>query len=185
MRMIKFAVVGAAVALAGCFDVEMETTVLGPDQVRLSGFMQVQRGMLDMIGGADEFCGEEDGTLEMTEEFARCVFVEEGTPDEVFGDDPDAPTFVDLGDGTVRVTMPLDEFTGEMDEMIDDPAAAAMFRPMMEGHGMTFRVTGAEIISSNGTISDDGTSATISFGLIELLDETTSIPENFETVVRY
>lgn len=185
MRMIKFAVVGAAVALAGCFDVEMETTVLGPDQVRMSGFMQVQRGMLDMLGGADEFCDEEDGTLELTDEYARCVFLEEGTVEEVFEGDEDAPTFADLGDGTVRVIFPLGEFTGEMDEMMEDPAAAAMFRPMMEGHGMTFRITGVEIVSTNGTISEDGTSASVSFGLVDLLDESADIPENFEAVVRY
>ncbi len=185
MRMIKVAVVGAALALSGCFDMEMETTVLGPDQVRMSGFMQVQRGMLEMMGGADEFCGEDDGTLELTDEFARCLFVEEGTIAEVFEGDEDAPTFVDLGDGTVHVTFPLGDITGEMDEMVEDPAAAAMFRPMMEGHGMTFIISGAEIISTNGTISEDGTSASISFGLIELMEDADNIPEVFEAVVRY
>lgn len=185
MRMFKVAVVGAALALAGCFDMEMDTTILGPDEVRLSGFMQVNRDMLDMMGGADEFCDEEDGELELTDTHARCNFLAEGTVEEVFEGDEDAPTIVDLGDGTVRVTIKMDEFTGEMDEMIEDPAAAAMFRPMMEGHGMTFRITGAEIISTNGTISDDGTSASISFGLTDMLDEDHGIPEIFEAVVRY
>lgn len=185
MRMIKVAVVGAALALGGCFDMEMETTILGPDEVRLSGFMQVNRDMLDMMGGEDEFCDDEDGTLELTDEYARCTFLAEGTVEEVFEGDEDAPTIVDLGDGTVRVAMPMEDFTSEMDEMAQDPAAMAMFRPMMEGHGMTFRISGAEIISTNGAVSDDGTTASISFGLTDLIEEDHSIPEVFEAVVRY
>lgn len=185
MRIMKVAVVGAALALSGCFDMEMDITVLGPDQVRLGGFMQVNRDMLDMMGGADEFCGEEDGELELTDTTARCSFFEEGTVEELFEGDPEAPTFTDLGDGTVRVSMPLEEFTGEMDEFADDPAAMAMFRPMMEGHGMTFRISGAEIITTNGTISEDGTSASISFGLTDMMQEGFEIPDAFEAVVRY
>lgn len=186
MRIMKVAVVGAALALAGCIDMEMETTILGPDHVRMSGFIQVNRDMLDMMGGADEFCPEEDGgTLELTDTHARCNIVMEGTVEEVFEGDDDAPTIVDLGDGTVRVTIPMDEFTGEMEEMGADPAAMAMFRPMMEGHGMSFSIVGAEIISTNGTLSDDGTRATVSFQLTDLLGDEHDIPETFEAVVRY
>ena len=185
MRMMKVAVVGGALALGGCFDMEMDTMILGADEVRLSGFMQVNREMLDMMGGVDEFCPEEDGTLEETDTYVRCNFLAEGTVEEVFEGDEDAPTIEDLGDGTVRVTIMLDEFTGEMDEMVDDPAAMAMFRPMMEGHGMTFSISGAEIVSTNGELSDDGTSASVSFALTDTLEEDHDIPEMLEAVVRY
>lgn len=186
MRLMKVAVVGAALALSGCIDMEMDTAILGPDQVRVSGFMQVNRDMIDMMGGADEFCPEDEGgTLEMTETHARCNMLMEGTIEEVFEGDEDAPTVVDLGDGTVRVSMPMEDFTSEMDEMGADPAMMAMFRPMMEGHRITMSISGAEIVSTNGTLSDDGTRASISFLLTDLLGEEHGLPETFEAVVRY
>ncbi len=192
MRMVKKLAAGAALAaglaLAGCIDMEMDTAILGPDQARISGFAQVQRGMLDMMGGPDGFCDEDEGTLEMTDEYARCNMLFEGSFDEVFEPSTDGepvPTATDLGDGTVHVTFPLGDLTAEMEEMRAEPEMLAMFRPMMEGHGITFSISGREIVSSNATISDDGTRASISFALTDLLEEDPGLPEVFEAVVRY
>jgi len=189
MRFVKFAAVGLALALGGCIDMDMDMAILGPDQARLSGHIQVSREMFDMMGGAEEFCpADEGGTVELTETHARCNMLMEGTFAEVFTENDDgspSPTATDLGDGTVRVTFPMGDLTGDMDEMKSDPQMAAMFRPMFEGHNISISISGAEIVSSNGTISDDGRRATLSFGLVDLFEEDTGIPELFEAVVRY
>ena len=96
-----------------------------------------------------------------------------------------SPTAEDLGDGTVRVTFPIGEMGAQGAEMRNDPQMAAMMRPMLEGHSFTIRVAGAEVVSSTGEISEDGTSASFSFDLVEILNPDVELPESFETVVRY
>lgn len=189
MRMVKVAAFGMALALSGCIDMEMDTAILGADQARVAGHIQVSREMFDMMGGAAEFCPEDEGgSVELTDTHARCNILMEGTFAEVFTPTEDgspSPEATDLGDGTVRISFPLGDMTGEMDEMRADPAMAAMFRPMLEGHSISFSVSGVEIVSSNGVVSADGRSATIAFGLTDVLDDTVDLPETFESVVRY
>lgn len=187
MRILKVAAIGAALTLAGCIDVDINTEILGDDQARVTGYMQVQAGMLDMMGGADGFCNEDEGTLEMTGTHARCNLMVEGDFAEVFEDgsgDP-APTAEALGDGTVRVTFPIGAWMADADEMREDPQMLAMVRPMLEGHNFTFRVSGQEVLSSNGEISADGTTASFTLPLIQILDEDAELPDSFEAVVRY
>ncbi|KPQ06474.1 MAG: Protein of unknown function (DUF3153) [Rhodobacteraceae bacterium HLUCCA12] len=189
MRFSPFAAVGLAVVLAGCIDMDMDTAILGPDEARVSGHIEVTQEMYNMMGGEEEFCPTEDGgTLEMTETHARCNMLMEGTFAEVFEPSEDgspSPTATDLGDGTVRVVFPMGDMTSEMDEMTADPQMEEMFRPMLEGRSIALSVSGAEIVSSNGTVSDDDTRASIDFKLTDLFEDETDIPENFETVVRY
>lgn len=188
MKLLKVAAFGAALALSGCIDLDMNTEILGADQARVSGHMQVQRGMLDMMGGAESFCPEDEGgTIELTETHARCNVLMEGTFAEVFeaSDEGPAPTVEDLGDGTVRVSFPVGAATADAAEMRSDPQMVAMMRPMLEGHTFTLRISGTEVISTNGETSADGRSAIFTFPLVQVLDEGVEFPETFEAVIRY
>ncbi len=195
MRLLKTLATGttlaAALALSACIDVEMDIAVLGPDQVRVSGFTQMPLEMVDMVGGAEGFCDAEDGgTIVMTDTHARCELLMESDfaaafPDADEAGDEGSPSITDLGDGTAVVRVPLGDATGDMGEMMEDPNMIAMMRPMMEGHGLRFSVSGSEIVSTNGTLSDDGTRATLEFPLTDLLDPENDLPAVFETIVRY
>lgn len=189
MRLLKVAALGAALGLSGCIDVDMTAEIVGADQARVTGYMQVQRDMLDMMGGPEGFCNADDGgTLEMTETHARCNMLMEGTFEEVFSGESEgepAPEVTDLGDGTVRVTFPIGAMTADTAEMRADPNMSAMMRPMLEGHAFTIRISGAEIISTNGELAADGRSASYSFPLVQVLDPDVVFPETFEAVVRY
>ena len=190
MRLLKIAAFGAALGLSGCIDIDMNAEILGADQARVTGFMQVERQMLDMMGGPEGFCPADDGgTIELTDTTARCNMLIEGTFAEVFEADPSAegpqPQIEDLGDGTVRVAFPIGAGMAEAAEMRQDPQAVAMMRPMLEGHSFTMRISGAEIVSTNGTISEDGRSAVFSFPLIQALDPEAVFPEYYEAIVRY
>ena len=188
MRLLKVAALLAATALAGCVDVDMTTTITGPDQAQVAGYMEVQRQTVEMMGGATSFCSaEEGGTLTMGDTVARCDVLMEGSFAEVFegSDNEPTPSAEDLGDGTVRVTFPLGAMTADAAEMRNNPQSAAMVRPMLEGHTFTLRVAGAEIVSTNGTMADDGASASYVFRLVDVLDASVQMPEFFETIVRY
>lgn len=188
MRFIHAAALIGALALSGCVDVDMTATIEGADQASVEGHMTIARQMLEMTGGGDSFCpADEGGTLTMGDTEARCDVHIEGAFAEVFKSDPNepTPTAVDLGDGTVRVTFPIGDMGAQSAQMRDDPQMAAMMRPMLEGHVFTVRVAGAEIVSTNGTMAEDGHSASFSFNLIDILDPELQLPETFETVVRY
>lgn len=189
MRLLKVAALGAVLGLSGCVDMDMTAEILGPDQARVTGYMQVQRQMLDMMGGPEGFCNADDGgTLELTDTHARCNLMVEGSFAEVFASDSEegpAPTAEDLGNGTVRVSFPIGAATADAAEMRADPQMAAMMRPMLEGHTMTIRIAGVQIVESNGEISADGRSASFSIPLVSILDENAEFPETFEAIVRY
>ncbi len=186
MRALKAAVIGAALGLAGCVDVDVTTEVLGPDLFRVTGATTVQVAMLEMMGGAETFCPEGEGQLELVDNLARCHVEQEGSAAQIFqADEGPAPTAQDLGDGTVRVVFPLAQAFAEVAELREDPTAAQTMLPLVSGHALTFRVAGREIVSSNGEIAADGRSASYRIALESLFDPETVLPEAFETVVRY
>jgi hypothetical protein len=190
MRLIAAAAAGIILALSACVDADMETRVLDADRVQVTGHIQVERAMFEMFGGPGDFCREEEGgVLELTDAHARCTITQTGSFEQVFvaseEADVPAPTATDLGDGTVRVSFPLGDALREAEQMVADPNMVAMFRPMMEGRNIVLRISGAQILSSTGTVSPDGTTATLRIGLTDLIDAPQTLPETFGAFVRY
>lgn len=188
MRWIKAGVAALALALAGCINVDMEIAVTGPDQATASGFVEMDRMFHDMAGDDSGFCDpDEGGTLVLTDTAVRCEMNMQGTFAELFPEDGDdeQPRLTDLGNGTVRVEVPMGGFGGELGAESQDPQMLAMLRPMFEGRSIVFRVRGREVVSSNGVISADGRVATLSVPLVSLLDPSATVPDPFETIVRY
>ena len=183
----------AALALAACVEVDMTVEVLGEDEARVTGFMQMQRQMFDMSGGDASFCPEEDGgTLTLTDSHARCDFDKTGTYAEIMPSEgsSDAPAEVEgeltyLGENRARAFLPLAAMNEGMDEMGDDPQMLEMMRQMFAGMSVSFTIKGREIESSTGTISEDGTSATIQMGVDDLIAPAEDRIGDFETILRF
>ena len=192
MRAIVFAL-PAALALAACVEVDMTVEVLGEDEARVSGFMQMQRQMFEMSGSDASFCPEDDGgTLVLTDTHARCDFEKTGTFAEIMpaDSDGDSPTelqgeLTHLGADRVRAFLPISGMTDDLDEMEEDPQMIAMMRQMMAGMSISFTVKGREIESSTGTISEDGTSAFIRMGVDDLIAPAAERVGDFETILRF
>ena len=171
----------------------MTLEVLGEDEARVTGFMQMERQMYDMSGGDGSFCPADDGgTLTLTDTHARCDFEKTGTFEEIMPADAAGETPTDLqgeitylGDNRVRVMMPLGTMQDGMEDMGDDPQMLAMMRQMFVGMSITFSVQGREIESSTGEISDDGTRASYTLDVDDLITPTPAAMPDFETIVRY
>ncbi|MFU8898750.1 MAG: hypothetical protein ACNA7L_07645 [Roseinatronobacter sp.] len=188
-----FLALPAALALAACVEVDMTVDVLNEDEARLTGFVQMQRQMFEMSGEDESFCPAEDGgTLELTDTHARCTFEQTGTFAELMRPNAaeDVPSEMQgeltyLGADRVRALFPLSAMNEGMDEMIEDPQMMAMMRQMFAGMSISFTVQGREIESSTGTISDDGTRATILLGVDDLISPDADQLTDFETIVRF
>ena len=188
MRLISLGLVASTALLSACVDADLTATITGPDQATVAGYMAVERQVLDMMGGTENFCtGEDGGVLEMTETHARCNISETGTFAEIFDAEPGqpTPTITDLGDGTARVVFPIGDLTADLADMRADANMAQMMLPMLQGHVITMRVAGVEIVSSTGEVAADGASASFSYPLENALNPDIPLPTSFETVVRY
>lgn len=183
----------AALALAACVEVDMTVEVLGEDEARVTGFMQMQRQMFDMSGGDASFCPEEDGgTLTLTDTHARCDFDKTGSYAEIMPSDSSADSPADmqgeltyLGENRTRAFLPLAAMNEGMEDMEDDPQMLAMMRQMFTGMSISFTMKGREIESSTGTISEDGSSATIRMGVDDLIAPAEDRIGDFETILRF
>jgi hypothetical protein len=192
MRSLFF-VLPAALALVACVEVDMTVEVLGQDEARLTGHVQMDRQMYEMSGGDDSFCAREDGgTLLLSETHARCEFEQTGTFAELMqpGSAEDMPTdmqgqLIHLGTDRVRAVFPLSALNEGIDDMIEDPQMMAMMRQMFAGMSVRFTVQGREIESSTGKISDDGTRASILLGVDDLISPDAHQLGDFETIVRF
>lgn len=184
--------IAAALTLTACVEAEIDTQILGEDQARVTGYIQMNRAIYDMSGGDDSFCEtERGGTLVLTETHARCNIDQTGPFAEVFpqqDDDTPAemqPQIEALDGNRLRITVPMNSMNEGMGEMQDDPAMQAMVRQMMAGFSITFSISGQAIEETTGTVSADGRTASFVIGLDELFGTGTDLPDTFATVVRY
>ena len=188
-----FLTLPAAMALAACVEVDMTVEILGDDEARVFGYMQLQRQAFDMSGADASFCPEtEGGTLVLTETHARCEIERVGTFAEIMDVDAasESPTDMQgqltaLGDNRVRVMLPLGNMTSDIENLAEQPEMLSMVRQMMEGMSISLSVQGRVIESSNGRISADGTRATYSLDVDDLLVAEPTRLEDFVTVARH
>jgi len=188
-----FLALTAALSLSACIEMDMTLEVLGQDDAKVTGFMQMNRQMFDMSGGDTSFCDPaEGGTLVLSETHARCNFEKRGTfaevmPDAASAGPADGPQgeLVYLDSNRVRALMPLAAANAGVADMQNDPQMEMMMRQMMAGLSVTVRVKAAGIESSTGTISEDGTEASMSFGVDDLFDRSRPPLTDFDTVVTY
>jgi len=161
-----------ATGLAGCFDIDMDVAVLGPDTAEVTLTSTMSKDMQSMMQMSDEdtgFCGE-DSVVTETEDTVTCVETKRGTFAEVFEDDSDSessdepqPTIETVAPGQVKVTFPTSTMSEDMGIGAGgeegDEQAKAMLSQLFAGHSITMRVSGARVIESNMEISADGKSA--------------------------
>lgn len=183
----------AALTLTACVEVDMTIDVLGQDQARVSGYMQMSKQMFDMSGQDTSFCDPaEGGTLTLTDTHARCDFIKEGTfaeimavPEQAEGPAEPEGELVYLDTNRVRAMFPMAAFNEGRTEMAADPQAEAMMRGMLAGLSITLRVRGSEVESTTGTLSEDGKSASITIGVDDIFDKTRPPLADFETIVKF
>ena len=169
--------------LTACIDVDMLIDFTGSNEATATAEMRMARDFFEMTGQSVED-GCEDGVGELTETHFICRVEESGSIDEIISGEgslemEEGLAVERVGDDQVRVTIDLGEMMGD-----EDMSGAAEMKEMFAGHSFKFSVRGAEIIESTGEISSDGTTASITVALEDLVDPAVGPGEPFVSLVQ-
>lgn len=173
--------------LAACFDLDMSMTIGANDKVDLKSVMTASPEFYAMSSSSDQDLCEE-GVGEVKEDGSYvCTDTRSGTIDEILAGDMGKGMTIERRDGgLVYVAFDLGELTDQMDlpqeeaeaEMVD------MMREAFAGHAITISVAGAQVVETNGTLSEDSSTATFEIPLTKLLDQPVDLPTDFHVLLK-
>lgn len=185
-------ILALTVGLAGCMDVTMEIDV----QTETSGkatttsvmsadiYSMVKAGAGSESSDSEGFCEEEGATLtENADGSATCVLVVEGPFDKLNGDDKDdGAKFEVVSPGVVKVSFTTEDMKGELGTDGQDAETKAMMEQFFEGHSITIRIKGKEVIDTNMTKNGNAAETVIPF--MDLINGKVDLPPELYATVR-
>jgi hypothetical protein len=185
--------IALTVGLAGCMDVTMEIDVQTETTGKATTTSVMAADIYAMVkAGASSddksegFCEEEGSTLtENADGSATCVMIVEGefaklTTTE--GKD-DGAKFEVVSPGVVKVSFSTAEMKGQIGaDDSQDEETKAMMKQFFEGHAITLRIKGKEILDTNMTKSANGAEVVIPF--LDLINGTVDLPPELYATVK-
>ncbi|MCR6656464.1 MAG: hypothetical protein NVV63_11780 [Opitutus sp.] len=188
-------ILALTVGLAGCMDVTMEidvqtettgkattTSVMGAD---IYSMVKAGAGSDSEKSDDDGFCKEAGATLtENADGSATCVLVVEGPFAELNGDDgkDDGAKFEVVSPGVVKVSFTTEDMKGELGTEGQDAETKAMMEQFFEGHSITIRIKGKEVIDTNMTKNGNTAETVIPF--MDLINGTVDLPPELYATVK-
>lgn len=195
MKKLLFALL--LLPLAGCFDADMTFTVNDDDTATMRAVMSMGPEMYGMIASSGEDPCEEGVGEAQADGGYICTIEETDTLDNIVADLKQAQegqespmdlsegfTLERLDGGLVKVAFDLASLGEGAAESGMDPAMMGSMMQAFEGHGMTITVVGKEIVETNGTLSDDGKSATMHIPLTAIMTQDASLPTSFDVTLK-
>lgn len=195
MKFTTLAKIAGALALtmslAGCIDMTNDIYVTSPTTAKATITSTMTADVYSMVKaggnqGDDPFCKGEGETLtENADGSGTCVAISEGDfADLKFDDGGSKPVITTNDDGTVKIAIGTKDMMGDLGAK-DDPETAAMLKQMFEGHFLTIRFGGAEIVDSNmEAAADSDEYVEIKIPFLALMDGTADLPEELYAVIR-
>lgn len=175
--------------LAACFDVEMSVAVLDENNVEGTMVMTATPEFYAMTTSTEEgFCDGEEVALE--DGSYTCTETISGTIDEILADPDmgDGMTIERRDGGLVYVAFDLGDITEDIAPQEEPGAEEAQMMEMMKasfmGHKIGLNVSGAEIVETNGVLSEDGKTARFEIPLETLLEPSIELPESFNVLLK-
>jgi hypothetical protein len=179
-------------SLAACVDMTQDIKVTSTTTADLIVTTVMSKDIYPMIKAgaagddAEPFCKEEGSELtENADGSATCVMTSSGAFDELKYDEDDSsskPTFTANPDGTVRVAVETKGMIGDLGAEQDEQTKA-MMQQMFDGHFLTLRFGGSEVVETNMDDLGDGY-AEKKMAFLDLINGTIELPEELYAVVR-
>ena len=185
--------------LAGCYDIDVTARVNDDKTVTMISLTEIDREFYDTDEDDDGSCPKDKA--EIGEKTVVCH--EEHTSGlgtlKVRPDDPDPSeigdptiTATEIDDGVIRVSFPLQDLKDSALARAasarpgqDLTSAEALLSITLADHTLSLNVTGNEIVDTNGTLSEDGKSASLVIPLVDLVGtDLDHLPAAFTADVR-
>ncbi len=186
-RILPFAL---ALPLAACFDMDMTMSFPDVDHAEMVSVMTASPEFYAMsTEGGEDLCEDGEGVMQDDGSYV-CTETVSGTIDELMADaDASEGMVIERRDGgLIYVAFDLASLTDEMAPSEEDAASAEQMKAMLGeafvGHAITINVAGSEIIETNGTISEDGKSASYEIPLMTLLEDNPELPDTFNALLK-
>jgi hypothetical protein len=181
------------VGLAGCMDITMDVEILSETNGKATTtsvmgadfYAMAKAGMSQSAeGSSDGFCQEEGATLtENADGSATCVLIVEGSfSDLIKGDD--GVKFEVVSPGVVKASFSTADMKSELGTEEQDEETKAMMQAFFEGHSITLRISGKEVLDTNMTLSADKKSAETVIPFLDLINGTVDLPPELYATVR-
>ncbi len=182
--------VALTMGLAGCMDVSMEIDVTSETGGTMTTISTMGADVYSMVkaGASSEeagegFCQEEGATLvENADGSATCTLIVEGDFAKIAGEDEDGAKFEVVSPGVVKVSFSTESMKGELGATEEDEQTKAMMQQFFEGHAITIRVKGKEVLDTNMERKDGAAEKVIPF--LDLINGTTNLPAELYATVR-
>lgn len=182
----------ACLGLSACLDAEVTLDVTGPEDVTVVTDLSMARDLYDMIGGqSSDPC--RNATPEVGADTVTCRTERAMTVAQLVdassgsgrGFDPMRGLRVErVDDKTLRFTVPLENIALARPDSAELDRMAGVVRMALAGHDLTLRIRAHRIEQTNGTLSEDGTTATRAIPMVELLDGRLTGPAEFTVTAR-
>ncbi len=184
--------------LSACFDADLNFVVHDDETATMSAHMLLGPEMYGMIAqSGQDPCEEGVGTANADGTFS-CRVDQTDTIDNLIADietgrqnaaqggvNPNQGVTVERMDGPyLRLIFDLAELKQVAADSGADPSMMGMLQQAFQGHRIHMTITGAEIVETNGMLSEDGRTAEITIPLRALIEPDPSLPDQFQTVVR-
>jgi len=178
------------VPLAACFDVEMSVAFPDEDAAEGTMVMTASPEFYAMTTSSGEpFCGEEGEDVALDDGSHTCTETFSGTIDEILSDPDmgDGMTIERRDGGLIYIAFDLGDMTEEIvppeEEGAEDMEMKDMMIAAFAGHKIAINVSGAEIVETNGTVSEDGKTSSFEIPLETLVTQTLELPESFNVLL--
>ena len=174
--MKKFLLLLMLLPLSACFDADLDIVVHDDETATMSAQMKLGPEMYGMIAqSGQDPCEDGVGTANADGTFT-CVVKETDTIDNLIAKleeegqaaaasgavDPNQGVSIERLEGPfVLLTFDLAELKRVAAQSGTDPAMMGMLVQAMQGHRIHMTITGAEIVETNGQMSEDGRTAEI------------------------
>lgn len=186
----------AALMLSACIDADVTMDFSDGETMQGGVEMTLARELFDMMGKSPAAaCPGGEGVLTKTDFTCRthgetpiAKLLEEGAAETAQNDfDPSAAAkFERVDDNTIRVSFDFTEMAskGQKTGQQDMGGMEDLISAAMAGHSFSFHIKGYKIVSTTGTLSEDGTEASLVIPVSAFLDESPDLGPPFVTEVQ-
>lgn len=185
---------GVAFSLSGCMDIGVDVEILSDTEAAATLVTSLDRDMYDVMASQNETLPEAErfcfgGEIIDEGDTIDCVVTKTGTFEELkFAEEDISVTVTALGNGQVRVSLPMkqvaEKVEGDGTDTAENIEMKAMMTSMFEGKFFSVAFHGGTVIDTNMEIDEEEGFAYFAIEFSELFADDVDLPDELYAVIQ-